>query len=576
MSKPFLSNNPALTIMDSTSSIAVGAKVFTYQAGTTTKLTTYPTQTDALALTNANANPVIANSAGKTIAIWATQAIKLVYSPSNDTDPPTASFSTVDNLTGIAQTVVSTSKTTNYTITAADRDKLVECDASGGSIVITLLASASAGDGFNLKFKKIDSSTNTVTVTANGAETIDGVNSLTLGSRWDYLETWNDGTQWLRSYNIPAQVLKDTNSNNELSFTTTTGAVNYFNIANAATSTNPTFSATGSDTNIGINVNVKGTGTLAITGNTAVTGNVTVTGTTVVTGASTFNGGTTTFNGKTSGQAVLTLQGNTTNNTNTVSIQPPSNIAASSIITLPNGVGTLGQGLITDGTGALSFANIAIKSVNVQTFSSSGTYTPTSGMLFSIAEVLGAGGGSGGMAGTSNTGGAGGGGAGGWASALYTASQIGASQAVTIGAAGGAASSGANNGGSGGTTSLGSLLSATGGAGGTGGTTSATSGNTVSGGAGGTGTVSSGITIGTQAGQPGSPSVSFGATAAGWGGNGGSSRYGGGGLGAMNSSAVGAAGSGHGAGGGGSFDSGAAQAGAAGSGGYIVIHEFIG
>ena len=114
-----------------------------------------------------------------------------------------------------------------------------------------------------------------------------------------------------------------------------------------------------------------------------------------------------------------------------------------------------------------ALATTAVKTVKRQTFTSSGTYTPSAGMLYCFVRLQAPGGGSGGIqsAGSAN-GATGGAGAGGYAERLLTAAQIGASQTVTIGAVG-AAGVGATptGGGTGGTTSLGTLLSATGGAG---------------------------------------------------------------------------------------------------------------
>lgn len=85
----------------------------------------------------------------------------------------------------------------------------------------------------------------------------------------------------------------------------------------------------------------------------------------------------------------------------------------------------------------------------IQSFTSSGTYTPTSGMTKALVFCTGGGGGGGGAdsTGTSSSGG-GGGGSGGTAIELLTAATIGASQSVTIGAGGTAGA--AANGGSGG------------------------------------------------------------------------------------------------------------------------------
>jgi len=141
--------------------------------------------------------------------------------------------------------------------------------------------------------------------------------------------------------------------------------------------------------------------------------------------------------------------------------------ATNNELTVTNGDGVSGN--TTYGL-ATAFKNSVVANVNIQTFSASGTYTPTSGMIYCIIEVLGAGGGGGGAAATSAVGdgngaSAGGGGAGGYSRGRFTAAQIGASQVVTIGAGGAAATAGNNAGGDGGTTSVGALIQATGGGG---------------------------------------------------------------------------------------------------------------
>jgi hypothetical protein len=54
----------------------------------------------------------------------------------------------------------------------------------------------------------------------------------------------------------------DGNSNEQLLFTQTASAVNYLNITNAATSGNPVLEATGSDSNVSLKLNGKGTGSV--------------------------------------------------------------------------------------------------------------------------------------------------------------------------------------------------------------------------------------------------------------------------------------------------------------------------
>jgi hypothetical protein len=112
--------------------------------------------------------------------------------------------------------------------------------------------------------------------------------------------------------------------------------------------------------------------------------------------------------------------------------------------------------------------------LNVQVFTASGTYTPSSSLVTSvIVDGVGGGAGGGGCPATTSSqqATAGGGNAGNWARARFTAAFTGVS--VTIGAAGTAGATGANAGGAGGTTSFGSLLTIQGGAGGAGGTAGA-------------------------------------------------------------------------------------------------------
>jgi hypothetical protein len=109
--------------------------------------------------------------------------------------------------------------------------------------------------------------------------------------------------------------------------------------------------------------------------------------------------------------------------------------------------------------------NIGVKTVKVQKFTATGTYTPSAGMLYCIIECVGGGGGGAGADATSAgqlTFG-GGGGSGGYSRKYATAALIGANKPVTIGGGGNGGAAGANNGGNGTATSVGALCSANGG-----------------------------------------------------------------------------------------------------------------
>ena len=215
-----------------------------------------------------------------------------------------------------------------------------------------------------------------------------------------------------------------------------------------------------------------------------------------------------------------------------------------------------------------------ISQVNIQTFTGSGTYTPTANMKYCVIEVVGAGGGSGGISSTGSHEGSasGGGGGGGYARGAFSSATIGASQSITVGAGGTAGSAGNNAGGTGGTTSVGALLSATGGVG-SNGCAAIASGSyfCVHGGAGGAGTGGSFQTTG----APGDYSVIIGGFLLGAGGTGGSSFFGGGGIGGDNEAATAGTSYGGGASGGGQGENLGDQAGAAGAGGICIITEYI-
>lgn len=236
---------------------------------------------------------------------------------------------------------------------------------------------------------------------------------------------------------------------------------------------------------------------------------------------------------------------------------------------------TVGQ--LTTANSALAATNaagtLAMRALSVvkQVITATGTYTPTTGMLYCVIECLGGGGAGGGSAataaGTCSQGT--GGGAGEYAFGVFSAATIGASQSVTIGAAG-TGNSGAA-GGNGGNTSVGALISANGGTGGT--TPAAGAVTNAAGVLGGTG--GSGGSFRTP-GQPGSACLGVGTTGPQMSGQGGSTNYGSGGFGTPGT-AAGSVALGRGAGGGGAASIAGAGAGTGGVGtaGLIIVTEFI-
>ena len=69
-----------------------------------------------------------------------------------------------------------------------------------------------------------------------------------------------------------AHGLRDENGNEQLFFSTTSSAVNYLNVTNAATGNDPKLSALGDDSNIDLAISPKGTGEVVVgTGSAAAT-----------------------------------------------------------------------------------------------------------------------------------------------------------------------------------------------------------------------------------------------------------------------------------------------------------------
>ena len=111
----------------------------------------------------------------------------------------------------------------------------------------------------------------------DGADDISLANINTTANTVDWLDSSvvadlvNDTTPQLganldtNSHNIAiddAHGILDENSNEQLIFQTTASAVNYLELTNSATSNNPSISATGDDTNVGLEFSTKGTGAI--------------------------------------------------------------------------------------------------------------------------------------------------------------------------------------------------------------------------------------------------------------------------------------------------------------------------
>lgn len=224
-----------------------------------------------------------------------------------------------------------------------------------------------------------------------------------------------------------------------------------------------------------------------------------------------------------------------------------------------------------------------VKVLKIQTFTSTGTYTPDSNMVYCQAASVGGGGSGGGIAAVSSIQSAGAGGGGGGAGvvgAVFSRATIlggGTAASVTIGAGGTAPTAGNNNGNQGGSTTLiansgagSTLFTATGGFGGNGSPLETLAFITPGGAGGNNSSTTSGVVVGGNAGSNG---FSNGATS--WlGGQGGGSMWGGGGTLSQSGAGQAALANSGGGGGGAGANNAAAAAGAAGAAGKVLIIEY--
>jgi len=135
----------------------------------------------------------------------------------------------------------------NVTIPDSIEKTYIIDNATTGAHTVTFKTSSGTG----VTWGSTDKSTKIVY--SDGTNVVDtGLISSVLGADLD-----------TNSFNIKfddATGIEDDSGNEHLIFQKTSSAVNYFEMTNAATGNSPAISATGSDTNVGIDISTKGTG----------------------------------------------------------------------------------------------------------------------------------------------------------------------------------------------------------------------------------------------------------------------------------------------------------------------------
>ena len=139
----------------------------------------------------------------------------------------------------------------NVTIPDSIEKSYIIDNATTGAHTVTFKTSSGTG----VTWGSTDKSTKIVY--SDGTNVVDtGLISSVLGADLD-----------TNSFNVKfndATGIKDDSSNEQLLFQKTASAVNYFEMTNSATGNNPSISATGDDTNVGIDISTKGTGLIRL------------------------------------------------------------------------------------------------------------------------------------------------------------------------------------------------------------------------------------------------------------------------------------------------------------------------
>lgn len=88
-----------------------------------------------------------------------------------------------------------TTITANATLSDISGLVTVLCDCTSGNITISLPTAVGNQAAFNIK--KIDSSSNTVTIDPNSSETIDGSATVTIYDDDDFVQVQSDNSNWV-------------------------------------------------------------------------------------------------------------------------------------------------------------------------------------------------------------------------------------------------------------------------------------------------------------------------------------------------------------------------------------------
>ena len=161
---------PGFRLLDANGDPVSGGTINFYNAGTSTPRTVYSTSDltttslGAVVYTNSDGVPVASEGSSTAVIVYTgSSAYKIIFKDGSGTTLfggafdnikgalDTSTFLTTGSTSTLTQPVVT--KTGNYTVVAADRSKLIECNTTGGQFTLTLTAAATLGDNWSVKIR---------------------------------------------------------------------------------------------------------------------------------------------------------------------------------------------------------------------------------------------------------------------------------------------------------------------------------------------------------------------------------------------------------------------------------------
>lgn len=184
--------SPGFRVTDAAGAPVSGAKIKFYEANTTTAKTVYSDADLSVSLGStvycgSDGFPVASSGSNTEVSVYVgTASYRVVITDSDDVEIlslddikgalDTSNFLTTSSTSTLSMPVVT--KTGDYTIVSGDRGKVINANATGGNITLTMTSATTLGDGWSVKIRH-SGTANTVTLSAGQTFAYAGITATT-------------------------------------------------------------------------------------------------------------------------------------------------------------------------------------------------------------------------------------------------------------------------------------------------------------------------------------------------------------------------------------------------------------